>query len=512
VSDVVVARPGSAPGEGPVSDVVVQLPGDLTPEFACERLLALPGLVLLESAAPSHRLGRWSFLCADPFLTLRARGRRIEETSAGGRRSYEGDPFEALERLLAAHAREPLAGLPPFQGGAAGFLAYDLGHHLERLPEPRYDDLALPDLVMGFYDWVVAWDHESESVTLLSTGLPAPPRLRARRAASRAGRVRQLLTASSRPAPAAAAPAAASQRAARAGVASPERPRRNPVPQLPGVASTFAVQDYLDAVARTREYILAGDIFQANLSQRLEAPWPGHAFELYRRLRRVNPAPFAAYLDIGDAALVSASPERFVRVEGGLVETRPIKGTAPRGITPMHDMALEQALRESEKDRAENVMIVDLLRNDLSRVCEDHSVRVTELCIVERYPSVLHLVSTVVGRLRPGQGAVELLRAAFPGGSITGAPKVRAMEIIAELEPTRRTAYTGAIGWLGFDGAMDSSIAIRTFIVKDRIAYFQVGGGIVVDSDPEREYAETLAKAEGMVMALGAGERAAWCC
>ena len=483
-----------------VTNHVEELPAELTPEVACARLLDLSGVVLLESAAVSRRLGRWSFLCADPFLTLRSKGRVVEEIDAAGARRYEGDPFEALDRLLAAYPREAVPGLPPFQGGAAGYLAYDLGQHLERVPAPRYDDLALPDVVMGLYDCVVAWDHQTGRVTLLSTGLPAPDGpARAERARARAEELRRRLATPAATLPLPAIPAEPPVSTAGAGV-----PGRYPVPGLPGVASSFLVAEYLDAVARTREYILAGDIFQANLSQRLEAPWREHPFALYRRLRSVNPAPFAAYVDAGGAVLVSASPERFLRVEDGRVETRPIKGTAPRGLTPMHDMALEQALRESEKDRAENVMIVDLLRNDLSRVCEDHSVDVTELCAIERYPTVHHLVSTVTGRLQPGRGGVELLRAAFPGGSITGAPKVRAMEIIAELEPTRRSAYTGAIGYLGFDGAMDTSIVIRTFIVKEGTAYFQVGGGIVVGSDPEREYAETLAKAGGLLNALEA--------
>ncbi len=484
-------------------DHVEQLSPELTPEAACERLLGLPGVVLLESAAVSARLGRYSFLAADPFLVLRSKGRSIEEVDAAGTRRYQGDPFEALDRLLERYPREPVPGLPPFQGGAAGYLAYDLAHHLERIPAPRHDDLALPDLVMGLYDCVVAWDHRTGSVTLLSTGLPAPEgAARAERAAARARELRRLLAAAApglpRPRIRATSPPTAS---------GDGLPPRHLVPGLAGIASTFRVAEYLAAVARTWEYILAGDIFQANLSQRLEAPWAEHPFELYRSLRRVNAAPFAAYVDAGDAVVVSASPERFLRVRDALVETRPIKGTAPRGLTPMHDMALEQALRESEKDRAENVMIVDLLRNDLSRVCEDHSVDVTELCIIERYPSVHHLVSTVVGRLQPGRGAVELLRAAFPGGSITGAPKVRAMEIIAELEPTRRSVYCGSIGYLGFDGTMDTSIVIRTFIVKDDTAYFQVGGGIVVDSEPQREYAETLAKAAGLLLALEAHQR-----
>jgi para-aminobenzoate synthetase component 1 len=269
------------------------------------------------------------------------------------------------------------------------------------------------------------------------------------------------------------------------------------------VRSTFSRPAYLDAIEQTRGYIRAGDIFQANISQRLEVPFEGHPFALYETLRRCNPAPFAAYFDIGEAVVVSASPERFLRLERGHVETRPIKGTLPRG-SAVDDAAAAHALRASEKDRAENVMIVDLLRNDLSKVCLDHTVAVPQLCVVERHSTVHHLVSTVVGCLRPGLGALDLIRAAFPGGSVTGAPKVRAMEIIAELEPTRRSVYTGALGYIGFDGTMDSSIAIRTFVLTRGTAFFQVGGGIVIDSDPGMEYLETLAKAKGLLTALEA--------
>jgi len=251
------------------------------------------------------------------------------------------------------------------------------------------------------------------------------------------------------------------------------------------------------------DYVFAGDIFQANLSQRLEAPLVGTPLELYRRLRHRNAAPFAAYLDFGDLAIASSSPERFLRVDpDGRVETRPIKGTRPRGLSPEHDAALAQALVESGKDRAENVMIVDLLRNDLSRVCRPGSVRVPELFALEHYPTVHHLVSTVVGELAPAQGPVDVLRAAFPGGSITGAPKVRAMQIIAELEPTQRAVYCGSIGYLSRTGALDTSIVIRTYLVLGRDVYVQVGGGIVADSDPDEEYQETLDKARGLVVAL----------
>ena len=251
------------------------------------------------------------------------------------------------------------------------------------------------------------------------------------------------------------------------------------------------------------DLIYAGDVFQANLSQRLQAPLSEPPLELYARLRRVNPAPFAAYLDFGDFVVASASPERFLRVhDGPLVEARPIKGTRPRGISPEHDLLLALSLAESEKDRAENVMIVDLLRNDLSRVCRPGSVRVPELFALEHYATVHHLVSTVVGELAPEHDAADLVRAAFPGGSITGAPKVRAMQIIAELEPTQRAVYCGSIGYWSTSGTLDLSIVIRTCLALGRDVYFQVGGGIVADSDPEQEYRETLDKAGGVIAAL----------
>jgi para-aminobenzoate synthetase component 1 len=271
-----------------------------------------------------------------------------------------------------------------------------------------------------------------------------------------------------------------------------------------GLRSTFTHRGYLDAVARVREYIVAGDIFQANLSQRFQAPAPSAPFDLYGKLRRRNPAPFAAYLGFGDVVVLSASPERFLSLDenGRHVETRPIKGTRPRGLGPMHDAALGRALSESDKDRAENVMIVDLLRNDLSRVCRPGTVRVPELFALEQHPTVHHLVSTVVGELEPEADAVALLRAAFPGGSITGAPKVRAMEIIAELEPTRRGVYCGSVGYISTSGAMDTSIVIRTYVALNGQVYFQAGGGIVADSDPELEYRETLDKARALIEIL----------
>jgi para-aminobenzoate synthetase component 1 len=477
-----------------MAEVLVQELEDAPdPAEAGARFLDLPFPLLLESVLRSEGLGRFSYLTADPWLVLRSKGAAIEWQTREGVQRSAGDPFAALQAALAQNAIDVVPGLPAFQGGAAGYLAYDLCHHLERLPSPAFDDLDLPDLCLGLYDWTIAWDHEEGRTWLFSTGLPLEGGRRSERAAARARMVRERLAG-------APTPPEAPRRSAASLVGS--GPPTHALGEMPGVSSTFSRAGYLRAVARTREYIWAGDIFQANLSQRLEAAVADHPFTLYNRLRLRNPAPFAAYFDFGPAAVVSASPERFLRLSGDGVETRPIKGTSPRGWTPRHDSALGEALFESEKDRAENVMIVDLLRNDLSKVCRDQTVEVPELCRIERYATVHHLVSTVVGRLRPGLGAVDLLRAAWPGGSITGAPKVRAMEIIAELEPTRRSVYTGSVGYFSFGGALDTSIAIRTFIVKEGRGYFQVGGGIVADSDPEREYDETLDKARGMVAAL----------
>jgi para-aminobenzoate synthetase component 1 len=474
------------------------------PVRCCELLAGLPYRLFLDSAARGTRLGRYSFVTADPIAVVRSKGARTErlDLPGGDHRVVDGDALGAVQALLSPHASEPVAGLPPFQGGAAGYLAYDWGRVLERLPAPRHDDLALPDVVLGVYDWVLAWDHDESHAWLVSTGLPeTSPAARVQRAAARAAAVSERLR-SDRPSPS--APAV---------TATPWPARPGPAPSYaveggwwnPRLAlrSSFTHAGYLEAVARVREYIFAGDIFQSNLSQRFEAPLSEPPWELYRRLRTRNAAPFAAFLDFPDAVVLSASPERFLNVDvGGHVETRPIKGTRPRGVGPEHDGALGLALSESDKDRAENLMIVDLMRNDLSRVCAPGTVHVPELFALERFATVHHLVSTVVGQLAPGMDALDLLRAAFPGGSITGAPKVRAMEIIAELEASERGVYCGAIGYWSVTGALDSSIAIRTAVaIADRI-YFSAGGGIVADSDPEQEYRETLDKARGLIDVL----------
>jgi para-aminobenzoate synthetase component 1 len=405
----------------------------------------------------------------------------------------EGDPLQATFDLLAPFAHEPMAGLPPFQGGAAGYLGYELGGRFERLPPKGNSRPRTPDASIGIYDWVVAWDHQLGRAWIISTGMPDVGAARERRALERMRFVEAALVDRVNP----------GERLEYDTV--PDRPETFPVPAAPEwLRSSFSRSDYEAAVARVVEYILAGDVFQVNLSQRFEAPAPADPVAFYRRLREASPAPFAALLEFDDVAIVSASPELFLHYDPvtRLVETRPIKGTRPRAPDPAEDLRLKRELQGSEKDRAENVMIVDLLRNDLSRVCDPGSVEVPSLLAIESHPTVHHLVSTVRGRLSPGRTWADLLRATFPGGSITGAPKIRAMEIIAELERTARGPYTGAIGYWSVTGAMATSIAIRTCIIAQERAYFHAGGGIVADSEPAAEYQETLDKARAIISAL----------
>lgn len=438
---------------------------------------------LLESALAPNRLGRYSFLGVEPFLVFRSKGTKVAVSRGDSTQEFKGNPLPLLRQVLDSYRISPggpPGGWPPFFGGAVGYLAYDLGRQIERLPVLARDDLGLPEIYLGFYDAVVAVDHLAGTVCLcasrLSEGIPEEKISRWRRKIARAPR------------------GAVSGTATAAGAGA--------LPPLAALAEHFTRESYCAAVARAREYIAAGDIFEVNLSQRFAVPLKGTAWELYCRLRKLNPAPFAAYLRFPEVEVVSASPERFLKVRDGVVETRPIKGTRPRGRTPEEDERLRRELWESEKDRAELTMIIDLERNDLGRVCAVGSVKVPELYVLEEYATVFHLVSTITGQLAAGKDVVDLLTAAFPGGSITGAPKIRAMEIIEELEPVRRGIYCGSIGWLGFQGDADLNIAIRTFIVRDGRAYFQTGGAVTGDSDPEKEYLETLAKAHGLYAAL----------
>ncbi len=461
--------------------VVVELRPAPDVESALVSLAGLPHSLLLDSALRDPRLGRYSFLTADPFEFI--------TVSADGT-----DGLELLSAMLKQWPATTRAGLPPFQGGAAGLLSYDLGRSLERIPLPRIDEFQIPALAVGLYDTVLALDHVEHRAWLISQGFPeTEPARRRARAKQRIEQFQAWL----RTSPPAQAKQAVSEPLSLSALAA-----QFAMPGPPGLTSNFSANDYRAAVARAIEYIQAGDIFQVNLAQRLLYPAADDALSLYLRLRQCNPAPFAGWFDMGAAQIVSASPERFVRGLGGRVEARPIKGTRRRTAWAEADLFAGDDLLQSEKDLAENVMIVDLLRNDLSRVCASDSLRVTQLCNLETYQFVQHLVSAVEGTLTAGNTAVDLVRAAFPGGSITGAPKIRAMEIIAELEPTARGAYCGSLGYFGFDGSLDLSILIRTITASRGWWQFPVGGGIVAQSSPEREYEETWHKAEGMLRAL----------
>jgi len=439
-----------------------------------------PYALFLDSAQTTDRLGRYSFIAANPFLTMTSKNGQI----VLGEKKIQGNPFKILKSQLEQYTITHRSGLPPFQTGAAGYFGYDLGHHIEELPKARLDDMGFPDLVLGFYDVVIAFDHLQRRAWIFASGYPeVDPHSRKKRARFRIQETAEKLD------------------QAPVNLPTPPAPEQPPM-----IQSNFADREnYEQAVQQVIDYIYAGDIFQANISQRFQAQLPPQdsPFKLYQRLRSINPAPFAAYLGFEDVVIASASPERFLLLRDNWVETRPIKGTRPRGATTESDLEFAAALLGSEKDRAENVMIVDLMRNDLSRVCQDHSVKTPEICALESYATVHHLVSTVEGQLKPGKIAIDLLQATFPGGSITGAPKIRAMEIIAELEPTQRGPYCGSIGYISFSGDMDTSIVIRTYAIKDNKVTFQAGGGIVADSNPAAEYDETLDKARALIDALG---------
>ena len=457
-----------------------------TPETLAEQLRGVPGLMLLRSDGEATDQARYSFVVARPFLTLRTWGSRCEIRAADpqARSSVQyGNPWNVLEQLLARYELIDEIDLPFPLGGCFGYWGYDLKNFVEpRLRARAVNDLELPDCAVGFYDSLAIFDHHLGKTWLVATGLAADGSRDESRARQQADWWHEQLG----------------------------RDEFHLVPisentrevELASPASNFNREDFTHAVGRALDYIRAGDIYQVNLSQRFTAPWAGGGWEFHRALHAASPAPFGAYLDAGDFQIASSSPERFLRLSGHHIQTRPIKGTRPRSADPQRDAQLAYELQSSEKERAELVMITDLLRNDLGRVCEFGSIQVPELMRLEKYAQVQHLVSTVEGRLRAEHSHLAALRDCFPGGSITGAPKFRAMEIIDELEPVTRGPYTGSLGYLGFNRESQFNIAIRTAIVREGQVYFQAGAGIVADSDPEMEYEETRAKARGFVSAL----------
>jgi len=454
-----------------VAPLVVRLGAAPAPIDALFRFAGWPEPRLLHSAAGQHPLSRYSFFSADPVSTIAANAAEWPQTRDRIRGPL-ANPSPAIDAL------------PPFQGGWLGWFGYELGSAFDDVGRHPDQPLPIHDLVLGLHDWVIAWDHLRDEAWLISTGIDANGHRDDERAAQRADIVLRQLQ-------------------------SPAAESAEPMGDSKSVETDhadFSATGYQQAVAQVIEHVLAGDIFQANLAQRFTLQYSGDPLRLYRQLAMHAPAPMGAYMQHGTITVASASPERFLQFDAATrrVETRPIKGTRPRDRDPNRDVAASAALLASEKDRAENVMIVDLLRNDLSRVCVPGTVRAPEICALESHATVHHLVSTVVGQLRPECDAIDLIAATFPGGSITGAPKLRAMEIIRELEPVARGVYSGAIGWIGLDGSMDTSIAIRTITLANDLASVHAGGGITALSVPVEEYQETLDKAAAPIAAIRA--------
>jgi para-aminobenzoate synthetase component 1 len=452
---------------------------------------SLQEAVLLESG----RVGRYTFLAYQPVATLRSiRGETTVSYADGQTDFLEADnPLDGLRRLLSRYRTPVIADMPDFSGGAIGYMSYEMNRFFEpTLPQIAADDLQLPDLYVMIMQDLLVFDHETREIiclTHLSTEHLTEDAYR--QAADRLEKHADDLT----------------RLVMDTDDTDWESLRKRPLVQATPASVSFGKDQFEDAVRRVKSYIAEGDVFQVNLSVRQSKPMQVTAPEVYDVLRKLNPSPYMGYLSFPEFQLVSASPELLVKVKGGEVSTRPIAGTRPRGQTDAEDEALARELIDNEKERAEHVMLVDLERNDLGRVCRFGSVEVSEFMVVEKYSHVMHIVSHVKGELARDKDAFDAVAAAFPGGTITGAPKVRTMEIIEELEPVKRGVYTGSIGWFGFNGEVEVNIAIRTMVVKDGMAHVQAGAGIVIDSVPEAEYAESLKKAEALWKALELSEQ-----
>jgi len=444
---------------------------------------------LLESVEGGESIARYSFLGREPFLTMRCRGSEVERIENGKVQIQSGDFFAELRQVVARYRTVDVEGLPPFTGGAVGYFGYDVVRLLEKLPDSCVDDLRVDDVVLNFYSTILAFDHVKHRIVIIANLLldaPGSIEQKYEKARRQIERIEEELA---RPLE------VPSQAGGQAASLSNLRPRSN-----------FAKEKYLEAVDRAREYIAAGDIFQVVLSQRFEVDLAADPFDVYRALRFVNPSPYMFYLKLGDLQIAGASPEMLVRVQGSRLSYRPIAGTRKRGRSTREDEQLMEDLKRDEKEVAEHVMLVDLGRNDLGRVCRYGTVAVDQMMFIEKYSHVMHLVSSISGELRPELDHVEALKACFPAGTVSGAPKVRAMEIIDELEPSRRGVYAGAIGYIDFSGNLDSCIAIRTLVFKDGKAYMQAGGGIVADSVPENEFQETVNKSMALLKAVELAE------
>ena len=467
-------------GSGNLIPVYREIDADLeTPVSAYLKVARPPYSFLLESVEGGERLARYSFIGTEPYTVLK---------TGAGQPHGAVDPLVPIKAEMDKYQLIPIPGLPIFHGGAVGYLSYDVVRYFEpRVPEPPNDPLELPESVFTFTDTMLVFDHLKHTIKVVSHAhLDGDVDRAYAEAAAKIDRlVERLATPLELP------------MAVHSGAETEE---------ATDVTSNFTQREYEAAVQRAIEYIYAGDIIQVVPSQRLARRTDAHPFQIYRALRSINPSPYMYYLHLDDFHIVGASIETLVRVEDGKVVTHPVAGTRPRGATPEEDAVLERELRDSEKQRAEHIMLVDLARNDVGRVSRSGTVEVTELMGVERYSRVMHLVSHVSGELRPELDAYDAMRACFPAGTLSGAPKIRAMEIISELEGEKRGTYGGAVGYFSFSGNVDTAITLRTSVIKDGVAYVQAGGGVVADSTPEDEYQETLDKAGALLRAIEKAE------
>jgi anthranilate synthase component 1 len=447
---------------------------------------------LLESVEGGEKWARYSFIGSRPSVVVRSFGNSVEIIRRGKRkkRSVLKDPLEAVKEILAEYRPVPNPGLPRFFGGAVGFVGYDIIRFFEKMPEREKPGLGLPDIFFMITDTLVIFDNITHRIKVVSNA-----HIDGSSAASAYDEAVRKIEAIVRK-------LRRGMRCAPAAAVAASSPGKRAV-----LRSNFTQSGYEKAVLKAKEYIKAGDIFQVVPSQRFEARISVEPFEIYRALRLINPSPYMYFLRCGDATIVGTSPEVMVRLEGERIDLRPIAGTRKRGSTEEEDGVLEKELLADPKERAEHIMLVDLGRNDVGRVSSPGSVHVSELMVIERYSHVMHIVSNVRGKLSPGNDAFDVVRACFPAGTVSGAPKIRAMEIIDELEPTRRGPYAGAVGYFGFSGNMDTCITIRTLVIKDGVAYIQAGGGVVADSIPSAEYQETVNKAKAMMRAVEMAER-----
>ena len=462
--------------------IIEKLDLNITPYDLYCHLKDSPYSFFLDSSLPSISLGRFSFLGIEPFLIFSSKKDSIYLDWGSSKKRLKGNPFIELKKILNNFKIDNNISFPfPFIGGGVGYFSYDLKDFTERLKSSAINDLNIPDSILCFYDVVIVFDNLRNEFFIASSGFPKEGEERYRRQKDRLEYMKRKIKSS---------------------IATVKKEDISYHEKNIAINSNFTKEEYIRVIKKAKEYIRKGDIYQVNLSQRFEIEPIQDLFNIYGILRTINPAPFSCFLNFKDLKIASSSPERFLMKKGRTIETRPIKGTRPRGKNEKEDKRLKKQLVESVKDRAENLMIIDLERNDLGRICEYGSVGVKGFMECEDYATVFHLVSTVEGITRKDVGAVDCIMNCFPGGSITGAPKIRSMEIIEELEPVKRSVYTGSIGYVGFNGDMDTSIVIRTMIEKDGKAYFNVGGGIVYDSVPEKEYTETLDKAKALFDAV----------